>query len=94
MGVWAFHDWKYIRPKSTQSTLLNILQLGIPTNQLAQPHSQSLNKYSIYAKKLTYPPPPRYHKVYFYSMAEGNLSLYTIQAQWDFGWRGGDITAG
>jgi hypothetical protein len=36
---------KYICLKSTQSTLLNILQLGIPTNQLAQLHSQSLNKY-------------------------------------------------
>ncbi len=44
--------------KSTQSTLLNIFQLYIPTNQLAQPHSQSLNKFCISAKELAHPPAP------------------------------------
>jgi hypothetical protein len=87
--VWAFHKLDMC-PKSTQSPLLNILQLCFPTNQLMQPHSQSLNKY--FCKGISYPPPPRYHKVYFSSMAEGNSSL---QAQWEGEWRGwrGDETA-
>ncbi len=70
VGVFSFHNWKYICPKSTQSNLLNIVpQLCIPTNQLAQPNSQSLNKY--FCKGMSSPPSLRCHKVYFYSMAEG-----------------------
>ncbi len=74
VGDEAFHNLKYICPKFTQSTLLNILQLCILTNQFTQPHSQSLNKY--FCKGIGSPPPPRCHKAYFYFMAEGNLSLH------------------
>ncbi len=58
MAVWSFHISKYIWPKSTKSILSDILQLCIPTNQLAQPHSQSLNNYSNSAKELAHPLPP------------------------------------
>ncbi len=117
-GVWAFHNCKYLCPNSSQSTLLNILQLCggvfnnqlytntnrvgirlsyrpaglhrladlipsnrclgsikvkkfglcIPTNQLGQPHSQSLNKY--FSKGI----------FILHSMAE-KVSL-SLQARW------------
>jgi hypothetical protein len=70
VGVLGFHNWKCICPKYTQFTLLNTLQLYIPTNQLAQPHSHSLNKY--FCKGISSPHPPRCHKVYL-----------SLQAQWE-----------
>jgi hypothetical protein len=55
-GIWSFHISKYIWPKSILS---DILQLCIPTNQLEQPHSQSLNNYSDSAQELAHPPSPQ-----------------------------------